>query len=96
MGFLSVLFLLEKDAEGNTATRVEARYNPWPGYKYTGKLRVYPVTPMRLVPDTIPRPDYAENVEGRPISELAMRGSSVVKILNDEEMEEMRVACKVK
>jgi len=83
------------DTREKHTTNTDENYNPWPGYRFTGPLRAYPVTPKRALPDTIPRPDYAENAEGRPISELAVRGTSVVKVLNDEEIEAMRVACKV-
>lgn len=83
-----------------------------------------------MVPDTIPRPDYADHPEGKaslldkknpnisfiqdiegmfyhvliahdlflsgvPISERQMRGSTNIKILTDEEQEDMRVTCKV-
>lgn len=83
-----------------------------------------------MVPDTIPRPDYADHPEGKaslldkkpntsfiqdiegmfyhlltahelfmsgvPISERQMRGSTNIKILTDEEQEDLRVTCKVK
>lgn len=83
-----------------------------------------------MVPDTIPRPDYADHPEGKallldkknptllsfkniegmfyhlltahelfmsgvPISERQMRGSTNIKILTDEEQEDLRVTCKV-
>ena len=32
---------------------------------------------------------------GYPTSELALRGSKAIKVLNDEEQEMMRVACRV-
>jgi len=80
--------------EKNNKTNREV-YNPWPGYRFTGKLRAFPVTPNRTVPDIIQRPDYATNEEGRPLSELALRGSSVVKVLSEEEIDGMRVACKL-
>ncbi|VDI28071.1 methionine aminopeptidase 1-like [Mytilus galloprovincialis] len=70
-------------------------YNPWPGFKYTGQLRGYPVSSKRSVPDHIPRPDYAEHPEGVPLTERQMRGSTNIKILSDEEQEGLRVACKL-
>ncbi|ESO89064.1 hypothetical protein LOTGIDRAFT_228994 [Lottia gigantea] len=70
-------------------------YNPWPGYRFSGKLRPYPVTPRRIVPDTIGRPDHADHPEGVPLGEKQMRGRTVIKVLNDEEIEAMRVACKL-
>lgn len=53
------------------------------------------MSPKRLVPDTIPRPDYADHPEGVPISERQMRGSTNIKILTDEEQEDLRVTCKL-
>jgi methionyl aminopeptidase len=47
------------------------------------------------VPAHIPRPDYADHPEGHPLGELAERGSTTVKVLDDEEIEGLRVACKV-
>ncbi|KAK7506162.1 hypothetical protein BaRGS_00002274 [Batillaria attramentaria] len=70
-------------------------YNPWPGFRYTGTLRAFPVTPKRTVPDTIPRPDYADHPEGVPVTERQLRGSTNIKQLDDEEQEGMRVVCKL-
>jgi len=47
------------------------------------------------VKPSIPRPDYADHKEGFPASERAARGSSVIKALSDEELEDMRVACRL-
>ena len=72
-------------------------YNPWPYHRFTGPLRPFPQTPKRVVPDNIKRPDYGENADGQPLSELALRGtSSNIRVLPDEEIEEMRIACKVR
>ena len=48
-----------------------------------------------MVPPTIPRPDYADHPKGHPLGEIAERGSTQVKVLDDEEIEGMRVACRV-
>ena len=50
---------------------------------------------MRTVPDRIGRPDYAEHPHGFPASERAVRGSTNIIQLTDEEKEELRVAGKV-
>lgn len=47
------------------------------------------------MPESIGRPDYATHLTGIPVSEQAARGSTQIKILDDEEIEGMRVACKV-
>ena len=52
-------------------------------------------TPMRTVPDHIGRPDYAEHPDGFPASERAVRGSTNIIQLNDEEQEGLRVAGRV-
>uniref|UniRef100_A0A161N1M1 Methionine aminopeptidase n=1 Tax=Triatoma infestans TaxID=30076 RepID=A0A161N1M1_TRIIF len=52
-------------------------------------------TPKRTVPKNIGRPDYADHPEGLPISEQQMRQSAQIKVLSDEEIEGMRVACKL-
>ncbi|EEB13749.1 predicted protein [Pediculus humanus corporis] len=88
--------LLHKIAKGaNSSISQDDSYTPWPNYKFTGKLRPYPQTSCRIVPPTIPRPDYADHPTGSPISELASKGSAQIKILNDEEIEGMKVACKL-
>lgn len=79
--------------EGTGADTSSNDYNPWPYYHYTGQLRPYKRDPRREVPDHIKRPDYA--VTGIPVSEQAVRDSSQIKVLDDEEIEGMRVACKV-
>lgn len=76
-------------------TNQGALYDPWPEFVFTGKLRPWPVTPKRAVPDNIARPDYAEDAKGTPFSELEARGSSYIKQLSDEDQEGLRVACKL-
>ena len=73
----------------------KTEYNPWPDFKFTGTLRPYPVTPKRLVPAHIPRPDYADHPEGHPLGEITERGSTIVKVLDDEEIAGLKVACKL-
>lgn len=50
--------------------------NLYPNYNYSGKLRPWPQTPKRPVPDSIQRTDYADHPEGRSLSEEKMRGAS--------------------
>lgn len=71
-------------------------YNPWPNYSYTGLLRpFYPLSPKRAVPDTIARPDYADHPKGHSACEMREKGSTEIKVLDDEEIEAMRVVCKL-
>uniref|UniRef100_A0A6M2DED1 Methionine aminopeptidase n=1 Tax=Xenopsylla cheopis TaxID=163159 RepID=A0A6M2DED1_XENCH len=80
--------------EGNKPS-TNSVYNPWPTYQYTGCLRPYPQTTKRTVPPHIGRPDYADHPQGHPLSELAVKGTSNIKVLDDEEIEGMKVACKL-
>ncbi|CAB4012428.1 methionine aminopeptidase 1 [Paramuricea clavata] len=69
------------------------RYDPWPGYRFSGQLRPARQSSQREVPAHIEYPDYAET--GSPISELELRGNTMIKILNDEEIKGMSLACKL-
>lgn len=59
----------------------------------SGDLRPARQSAKRSVPAHIGRPDYAD--DGFPESEQKLRGSTSIKVLSDEEIEGMRVACKV-
>lgn len=61
----------------------------------TGKLRPFPQTMKRTVPDNILKPEYADDPKGIPHSEQKAKLSSQIRVLSDEEIEGMRVACKV-
>ncbi|XP_026481948.1 methionine aminopeptidase 1 [Ctenocephalides felis] len=80
--------------EGNEPSK-NSVYKPWPSYKFTGALRPFPQSQKRTVPPHIGRPDYADHPQGYPLSELAVKGTSNIKVLDDEEIEGMRVACKL-
>jgi len=64
-----------------------------PQYDYTGRLRPHYVTPMRLVPKEIPRPEYA--VTGKPLSEMKNRGKNNIHIHTEEEIKGVREACQL-
>ncbi|PVU97972.1 hypothetical protein BB560_001488 [Smittium megazygosporum] len=71
----------------------DATYDPFPSFRYTGKLRAcYPLSPKRIVPDSIPRPDYAES--GISISEQKAR-STRIQVLSPKEIEGMRTVCRL-
>ncbi|XP_066251886.1 methionine aminopeptidase 1 isoform X1 [Euwallacea similis] len=82
-------------AKGEGNEKKDDSYCPWPYYNYTGKLRPFPQTQKRMVPLEIGRPDYADHPQGFPLSEQAVKGSAHIKVLDDEEIEGMRVACKL-
>ncbi len=86
-------------------------FNPYPGFPFSGLLRpVYPLSPTRIVPDHIPRPDYAEDgspailsrltsrlnkyFQGLPISETRRAGQPP-RTLSLEEQKKMRTVCRV-
>jgi len=75
--------------------KVVENHDPYPGFDYTGILRAYPQTPKRAVPPHIPRPDYAMHPQGVSLEERAAKHSSVIKVLDDEEIEGLKVACKL-
>lgn len=82
--FYLLLFVLEGE---NTDGKKDTSYNPWPFYNFTGKLRPAPQSEKRTVPPRIGRPDYADHPTGHPLSELAVKGSGHIKVLDDEEIE---------
>lgn len=68
-------------------------YNPWPNFRYTGKLRPAPYGPQRSVPAHIQRPDYSE--DGIPHSEMDYRKYNTIVQLKADEIEKMRVVCRM-
>ncbi|XP_023842543.1 methionine aminopeptidase 1 isoform X3 [Salvelinus sp. IW2-2015] len=90
--------------EAKNCVETDTNTDPWPGYRYTGKLRPhYPLTPMRTVPSDIQRPDYADHplaaevglMAGMSESEQSLKGTSQIKILPAEDIEGMRVVSKL-
>lgn len=63
------------------------------GYAFTGSLRPAAKTPTRKVPNSIGRPDYADT--GIPLSERQAKSSHTILVLDDDEMESMRVTSKL-
>ncbi|KAF7266901.1 hypothetical protein GWI33_019829 [Rhynchophorus ferrugineus] len=82
-------------AKGEGNNKKDDTFNPWPYYNFTGRLRPYPQSSKRTVPLEIGRPDYADHPQGYPLSEQAVKGSGHIKVLDDEEIEGMKVACKL-
>lgn len=81
--------------EGESTDGSGVEYNPWPSFNFTGKLRPFPSGPRRTVPPHIGRPDYADHPTGFPASENVAKGSGQIKVLDDEEIESMRVASRL-
>lgn len=74
---------------------VTGTYDPFPQFPYTGEIRpIYPLSPLRIVPSKIKRPDYA--ADGVPRSEFALGSSSrKISILSPSECEAMRKVCRL-
>ncbi|KAI9680384.1 MAG: Methionine aminopeptidase 1 [Trizodia sp. TS-e1964] len=69
-------------------------FNPFPSFPYTGSLRpVYPLSPKREVPASIPQPDYAKT--GIPKSEQVYVRRNKIAILDAKEQEAMRKVCRL-
>ncbi|KAL6716585.1 Methionine aminopeptidase 1 [Lecanora helva] len=67
-------------------------YNPFPTYPYTGPLRpVYPLSPRRTVPDSIPHPNYAK--DGDPRYKFVEKNK--IQILDQKAQEAMRKVCRI-
>ncbi|KAG6846593.1 Methionine aminopeptidase 1, partial [Arthromyces matolae] len=68
-------------------------YNPFPNCPFTGTIKpVYPLSKTRIVPDHIPRPEYA--IDGIPREEQKREGEPP-RLLALEEQEKMRRACRL-
>ncbi|XP_031550856.1 methionine aminopeptidase 1-like [Actinia tenebrosa] len=80
-------------AAGEMNVKTSNSYNPWPDYRFTGKIRPWPQTPMKTVPPHIERPDYADT--GNPISEMKSKQSTQIQVLSKDEIEGMRLVCKL-
>ncbi|KAJ0008807.1 hypothetical protein NQD34_016222 [Periophthalmus magnuspinnatus] len=86
----------QNQIETKNCVEKETNTDPWPGYRYTGKLRpYYPLTPMRPVPGNIQKPDYADHPRGISESEQFLKGTSQIKILSADDIEAMRVVSKL-
>ncbi|KAL2863809.1 methionine aminopeptidase MAP1 [Aspergillus lucknowensis] len=89
--FLTNLLPPKVVSEPDPAT---GHFNPFPSFQFTGSLRpVYPLSPMRTVPKSIPHPDYAK--DGIPRSEQKFVGRHNITILNKDEQEGMRRVCRL-
>jgi methionyl aminopeptidase len=67
-------------------------YNPFPNYAFTGPLRpVYPLSPRRDVPKSIPHPDYAES----GIPNYSRSRSNKIDQLDAKDQNGMRKVCRL-
>lgn len=69
-------------------------YNPFPNFSYTGSLRpVYPLSPRRVIPKTIPHPDYA--ADGIPKAGRTFANRNKVELLDKKGQDAMRKVCRL-
>ena len=87
--------LAKTDSASQSSKKGGGLFNPWPGYNFTGRLRPASQSETRVVPDHIPRPDYAAHPEGYPLSEMKLKGNTYIRQLDDKEIEGLRVACRL-
>uniref|UniRef100_A0A0N4ZTK1 Methionine aminopeptidase n=1 Tax=Parastrongyloides trichosuri TaxID=131310 RepID=A0A0N4ZTK1_PARTI len=65
------------------------------GFSYTGSLKRGRVYEKKILPNHIPRPDYADDIDGICKEEEDIQDSNKIKILNDEEKEGVKVSAKL-
>ncbi|KAJ9435536.1 Methionine aminopeptidase 1 [Diplonema papillatum] len=63
-------------------------------FNFTGELRPGKITPMRMVPESIARPDYANHPQGHSLSEQASNSAKSVRLRGDD-VEKMRKVCRL-
>mmetsp|Transcript_28312 Transcript_28312/g.34393 ORF Transcript_28312/g.34393 Transcript_28312/m.34393 type:complete len:384 (-) Transcript_28312:108-1259(-) len=66
-----------------------------PNFDYPGDLRPYPVSPPSVVPQNIPRPDYADHPAGYPEGEAESKQQNVIKPRSPAELDGLRKACRL-
>jgi hypothetical protein len=72
---------------------VTGTYNSFPAYSFTGPTRpVYPLSPIRTLPKSIRRPDWAD--DGIPKAERRLNRSKI-DLLDARGQEAMRKVCKL-
>ena len=59
----------------------------YPSFTQTGTLLPYKQTPMKTVPRSIERPDYADDNRGIPHSEISSKRSGQILVLSPEEID---------
>ncbi|KRY69999.1 Methionine aminopeptidase 1, partial [Trichinella pseudospiralis] len=76
------------------ATMNQTSKTLYPEYSYTGKLRAYAQGVPRFVPLSIARPEYVNVMGGISYEERDAKNRGI-RILSDEEIEGLRLACRL-
>lgn len=74
---------------------VDGPFEPWPYYHFTGPLRPGRLSAKREVPEHIEKPDYALHPYGVCLKERQEKSQRIVQVLNDEDQESLKVACRL-
>jgi methionyl aminopeptidase len=91
--------ILHKIAQGKTQNdifhngidSVTGTYNPFPTHSFTGPVQpLYPLSPMRTVPESIRHPDWAK--DGKPKAERRLSRSKI-DLLDAKGQAAMRRVC---
>ncbi|KKA26786.1 hypothetical protein TD95_003159 [Thielaviopsis punctulata] len=84
--------LLEKFITPTTGA--DGTFNPFPTFSYSGSLRpLYPLSPHRTVPKSIPHPDWA--YDGIPKYNRSMLRPNRIEILDKKGQDSMRKVCRL-
>lgn len=88
----------ERAVASTAASRAVPVRREFNGYTFTGDLRPAPLSATRVVPPHIKRPDYADHMEGRSMSEEGMklggRGNGI-PVYTPAQIKGIRQACKI-
>ncbi|KAG8627376.1 hypothetical protein KVT40_004859 [Elsinoe batatas] len=86
------IHIIHKAVQQSGTNKAPGLFNPFPTYSYTGSVRpVYPLSPRREVPKSIPHPDWA--VTGVPKAERKLNRAKI-DILDAKAQQAMRKVCK--
>jgi len=64
-----------------------------PEFKWTGNLRPWRISPMRPIPEHIPKPDYY--LTGFPKAEVESRQQHEVKVKTEKDIADIRKTCRI-
>lgn len=78
---------------GYAVQRGRGRSREMPMWNWTGDLKPYPISPKRVVPPSIPRPDYADHPQGYPEGEMQSKQQNIVLQRSAKDIEGLRSAC---
>ena len=79
-------------SEHKSIHKSNSLYNPFPTYPFTGPLRpVYPLSPRRTVPESIPHPNYWKDSDPK----YTFADKNKIHILDKKAQDGMRKVCRI-